>query len=100
LCPGLVRTPILDGGKYGRWIREYPKDKVRKLMESTRPFPVERFVQLALKQIARNKAIIIIPFMYRAFWWMYRMSPSLGISFARMLFHAMRKQLKQFESSQ
>jgi len=98
LCPGLVRTPILDGGKYGRWIRDYPKDKVAKLMESTRPFPVDKFVQLALKQIARNKAIIIIPLMYRVLWRMYRMSPLLGIAFARMLFHGMRKQLKQFES--
>jgi len=98
LCPGLVRTPILDGGKYGRWIRNYPKDKVAKLMESTRPFPVDKFVQLALKQIARNKAIIIIPLMYRVLWRMYRMSPLLGIAFARMLFHGMRKQLKQFES--
>ena len=94
LCPGLVRTPILDGGKYGRWIRDYPKDKLAKLMESTRPFPVEKFVRLALKQIARNKAIIIIPLMYRGLWRMYRMSPLLGIAFARMLFHGMRKQLK------
>ena len=99
LCPGLVRTPILDGGKYGRWIRDYPKEKVTELMESTRPFPVERFVQLALKQIARNRAIIVIPFMYRVLWRLYRISPLLGIAISRMLFHGMRKQLKQFESS-
>jgi NAD(P)-dependent dehydrogenase (short-subunit alcohol dehydrogenase family) len=98
LCPGLVRTPIIYGGKYGRWIRDYPKDKVTELMESTRPFPLDKFVELALKQIARNKAIIIIPLMYRILWRMYRMSPSLGIALSRMLFHGMRKQLKKFES--
>lgn len=100
LCPGLVRTPIIHGGKYGRWIRDYPKDKVTKLMESTRPYPLDKFVPLALKQIARNKAIIVIPLMYRIFWRMYRISPFFGIALARMLFHTMRKQLKQFESSQ
>jgi len=98
LCPGLVRTPIIYGGKYGRWIRDYPKDQVNKLMESTRPFPVEKFVQVALKQIARNKAIIVIPSTYRVLWRIYRISPLLGIGVARMLFHGMRKQLKQFES--
>jgi NAD(P)-dependent dehydrogenase (short-subunit alcohol dehydrogenase family) len=98
LCPGLVRTPILHGGKYGRWIRDYPKDKVAKLMESTRPFPVGKFVELALKQIARNKAIIVIPLMYGVLWRTYRLWPLLGIAMSRILFHAMRKQLKQFGS--
>ena len=99
LCPGLVNTPILDGGRYGKWIRDYPKDKVVEFMEGTKPIAVEKFVQLALKQIARNKAIIVIPFMYRAVWRLYRISPLLGIAFARMLFNMMGKQLKEFEPS-
>ncbi len=99
LCPGLIQTPILDGGKYGKWIREYPKDEVRKYMESVRPLPIDKFVQLALKQIARNKAIIVLPMMYRIFWRLHRMSPLLGIAIARMLFQTMRKQLKKFEST-
>lgn len=98
LCPGLVRTPIIHGGKYGRWIRDYPKDKVTKLMESTRPMPLDKFIPLALKQIARNKAIIVIPLMFRVLWRLYRVSPLLGIAISRMLFHGMRKQLKSFES--
>jgi NAD(P)-dependent dehydrogenase (short-subunit alcohol dehydrogenase family) len=98
LCPGLVRTAILDGGRYGRFIRDVPKDKVVKLFESTRPFPVEKFVQLALKQIARNKAIIVIPLTYRIWWRIYRLSPWLGIALARTLFREMRKRLKQLES--
>ena len=97
LCPGLVRTPIIHGGKYGRWIRNYPIDKVTKFMESTRPIPLDKFIPPALKQIARNKAIIIIPGMYRVLWRMYRISPCFGISLSRWLFHGMRKQLKQFE---
>jgi len=97
LCPGLVRTAILGGGKYGRFLRDVPKDDVVKLFESTKPLPVEKFVQLALKQIARNKAIIVIPGLYRVFWRMYRISPSFGIALSRMLFRQMRKRLKQLE---
>jgi len=97
LCPGLVRTPIIHGGKYGRWIREYPIEKVTALMESTRPVPLDKFIPLALKQITRNKAIIVIPGLYRVFWGMYRISPSFGIALSQRLFHGMRKQLKQFE---
>jgi NAD(P)-dependent dehydrogenase (short-subunit alcohol dehydrogenase family) len=98
LCPGLVRTPIIEGGKYGGWIRDYPKDKMAALMESTRPYPLDKFIQLALKQIARNKAIIVIPAMYRVLWRMHRTSPLMGIAISRMLFLGMRKQLKQFGS--
>ncbi len=100
LCPGLVRTPIIHGGKYGRWIRDYPIDKVTEFMESTRPYPLDKFVPLALKQIARNKAIIVIPLMFRVLWRMYRISPLFGIALSRMLFQRMRKELKKFESSQ
>ena len=97
LCPGLVRTPIIHGGKFGRWIRDYPIDKVTELMESTKPIPLDKFIPLALKQIARNKAIIVIPGLYRIFWRMYRISPSFGIGLSKRLFLGMRKQLKKIE---
>ncbi|MGW8323954.1 MAG: hypothetical protein ACWGSD_20630, partial [Thermodesulfobacteriota bacterium] len=71
---------------------------VTKMMESTRPYPLDKFVPLALKQIARNKAIIVIPLLYRVLWRMYRISPLFGIALSRMLFHTMRKHLKRFES--
>jgi len=93
LCPGLVRTPLLGGGKYGRWIRDYPAEKTAEFMEGLKPLPAEEFAQLALRQIARNKAVIIIPAMYKPLWWTYRVSPFLGIAFARMVFQRMRKEL-------
>ena len=97
LCPGLVRTPIIHGGKYGRWIRNYPIEKVTALMESTKPIPLDKFIPVALKQIARNKAIIVIPGFYRVLWRLYRIVPSFGIALSRRLFHGMRKQLAEFE---
>lgn len=97
LCPGLVRTPIIHGGKYGRWIRNYPIEKVTELMESTKPIPLDKFIPVALKQISRNKAIIVIPGFYRVLWRMYRVWPSFGIGLSRRLFQGMRKQLAEFE---
>ena len=66
-------------------------------MESTRPIPLEKFIPDALKQITRNKAIIVIPGFYRILWRMYRFFPSFGIALSRRLFHGMRKQLAEFE---
>ena len=93
LCPGTVKTPILEGGKFGRWIRNYPPDKVNRFMNSTRPMPVDTFVKIALKQIAKNKAIIVIPAYYRIVWWISRLSPVLGIRLSTKLFLIMRKAL-------
>ncbi len=100
LCPGPIRTPILeDGGEYGRWIRDYPKDKLSELMESSKPLPVDKFAHIALREIARNKAVIVIPSFYKILWWLNRLSPLVGIGLAGMLFKGMRKRLKQFETS-
>ncbi len=93
MCPGTIKTPILEGGKFGRWIRNYPPDKVNKLMNSTHPVPVDTFVKIALKQIAKNKAIIVIPAYYKMVWLLGRLSPVLGIRISTMLFNAMRKAL-------
>ncbi|MBT3311255.1 MAG: SDR family oxidoreductase [Desulfobacterales bacterium] len=94
LCPGAIQTPILeDGGRYGRWIRSYPKEKLDAFMASARPLPVDIFANVALKQISRNKAMIIIPFRWKILWWMSRLSPGLGIIFSKLMFKGMRWKL-------
>ena len=39
LCPGLIRTPILEGGKYGKMLMDIPPEKVRPLWEKLKPIP-------------------------------------------------------------
>jgi NAD(P)-dependent dehydrogenase (short-subunit alcohol dehydrogenase family) len=96
LCPGAIQTPILeDGGRYGRWIRSYPKEKLDAFMASARPLAVDKFAQIALKQIARNKAMIIIPARWKTIWWMHRLSPGLGIIFSKLMLKGMRWKLGQ-----
>ena len=81
LCPGFVRTPILEGGgKYGKHLMELTPEQERDLLdliEKFRPMSPNVFARKALDAIARNKAIIVIPSWWKLLWWMDRLSPSL-----------------------
>ncbi len=39
---------------------------------------VGRFTEQALRHVAANRAIIIIPGRWKLIWWLHRLSPSLG----------------------
>ncbi len=94
LCPGVIRTPILiGGGKYGKMLMEIPSDKQRLMWEKMRPLPPNIFAQRALKAVAGNKPIIIVPSWWKVFWWINRFFPSTGIVLARKMFLDMKKQV-------
>lgn len=80
LCPGAVDTPIATGGRFGKVLSPLPPAMQRQLWEKTNPIPPETFARSALSAIARNKAIIIIPWKWKLFWWLYRLSPSLTLA--------------------
>jgi NAD(P)-dependent dehydrogenase (short-subunit alcohol dehydrogenase family) len=90
LCPGAVRTPLLEGGMHGILSRENLGEAERKAMreffERLRPMEPSRFAEAALDAVARNKAIIIVPSWWRALWWIDRLSPSLSLVLAQRLF--------------
>ena len=93
LCPGVIRTPILEGGRYGRMPEEIPPEKLRQLWEKLKPMPPDIFAYKAINSIAKNKAIIIVPSWWKLFWWIDRLFPSLGINLAGMNFQKVQKQL-------
>jgi len=93
LCAGVIRTPILEGGKYGKMLIDIPPEKVRQLMEKLKPIPPELFAEKALKSVEKNKAIIIVPSWWKRYWWMDRLSPSLGIFLSRKHFQKVQKEL-------
>ncbi|HEV3143753.1 MAG TPA: SDR family oxidoreductase [Gemmataceae bacterium] len=76
ICPGVIRTPILDslGGKS---VQPISVEKQRAVIERLRPMDPNRFAEKVLRAVARNRAIIIVPAWWRLFWWMYRLSPWL-----------------------
>jgi short-subunit dehydrogenase len=94
LCPGAVRTPILEGGgKYGKMLIDIPPEQMRRMWEKLKPMFPNVFAEKVLNSVARNKAIIIVPSWWKLFWWMNRLSPSLGISLAQWRFQKMQKEL-------
>ena len=94
LCPGVVRTPILEGGgKYGKMLVDIPPEQIRRLLEKLKPMSPDLFAKKVLNSVAKNKAIIIVPTWWKLFWWINRLSPSLGIFLAQKRFQKMQKEL-------
>lgn len=99
LCPGAVRTPILEGGRYGKILIDISPEQIRQLWEKFKPMPPNIFAKKALDSVAKNKAIIIVPSWWKLFWWIDRLSPSLGILLAQKSFRKVQKELGIVERS-
>lgn len=95
LCPGVVRTPILTGGKYGRLKMGHTSDEeILKWWEPLRPMAPEKFAERALRAVLRNDAIIVVPPWWKAFWYLERLSPAVSMRLAGLTL----KRLREIES--
>lgn len=93
VCPGVIRTPILDdGGKYGKNLVYISPEQQRVMWEKLKPMAPNVFANKTLDAIAKNKAIIVIPSWWKLFWWIDRLSPSLGIFFSQKHYEGMMKE--------
>jgi NAD(P)-dependent dehydrogenase (short-subunit alcohol dehydrogenase family) len=65
LCPGFVRTTILEGGgKYGKMLIDLSPEQHRQMLEMIekfKPISPNIFAKKALNSVSKNKAIIIVP---------------------------------------
>jgi NAD(P)-dependent dehydrogenase (short-subunit alcohol dehydrogenase family) len=96
LCPGVIRTPILSYGKYGRvGFEGVTPEKMNKLWERTFPMDVEVFARRALCAIAANKAIIVLPRWWKIAWYLERLSPWLSLKLAEIGMRKMRRYLRE-----
>ena len=94
ICPGVIRTPILEGGgKYGKMLVDIPSEELRRMLEKLRPMSPNLFAKKVLNSVAKNRAIIIVPSWWKLFWWINRLSPSFGILLAQKHFQKMEKKL-------
>ena len=94
LCPGAIRTPILaNGGKFGRILYNVTSEKILSLWEKSRPIDPDELVSKALKAIAKNTAIIVVPSWWKLVWGIHRLSPMLGMRLCRRAFIEMHKDL-------
>jgi NAD(P)-dependent dehydrogenase (short-subunit alcohol dehydrogenase family) len=88
VCPGAVDTPILDNGPPADLA---PRDgwtmTGRDYMAKAgfTPMPADQFASRALRQVARNKAIIVVPGKAKAMWYFQRISPGAVDRVGRMM---------------
>jgi hypothetical protein len=61
------------------------------MVEYQRPIPPERFAEKALRAVARNRAIIVIPSWWNVIWWLNRLSPSFGFYLGRKALETMKR---------
>jgi short-subunit dehydrogenase len=90
LCPGVIRTPILAGGKYGR-NNGLSGESMLKFWEGFRPLAPEKFAVRALHAVVRGDAIIVVPAWWKAFWYLERLSPALSMRAARLPLKRLRE---------
>jgi len=80
LCPGVIKTPILKGaGKYGKDLSNLPETFVEQLVEKLRPMDPNIFAIKVLKDLSRNKMVIIYPSWWKIMWWIERLNQNLSL---------------------
>lgn len=94
LCPGFIRTPILQGGVFGRQVQAIPEPFAEQLWKRLRPVTAERFVSKALPLLQKNRAIIVYPWRWRVAWFVDRLLPGLGRYASRKAFETFQAQLQ------
>lgn len=103
LCPGFVRTPILDnGGKYGKTLVKLSAEQqklISEMIDKFKPMDPRLFARKALNCVAKNKAIIVLPKSYQVFWWINRLFPSLGMFLGRQSYQKGQRKLGIVETT-
>jgi NAD(P)-dependent dehydrogenase (short-subunit alcohol dehydrogenase family) len=96
ICPGVIRTPILeDGGRYGRLAAKLDPETMRALWERLRPMHPDLFAAKALDAVARNRGLIIIPAWWRLLRVIGSLFPSLVLALAVRDLRRVRPLLKR-----
>jgi len=97
LCPGVIRTPIMKAGKYGRMnLAPDAEPTMMKLWEQLRPMDPRLFARRALRKVARNAPIIIVPSWWRLFWFVERLSPRLSSWLWAKIYERMQRELAPY----
>jgi NAD(P)-dependent dehydrogenase (short-subunit alcohol dehydrogenase family) len=91
LCPGVIKTPMVLGGLSNRDLQLELGTAQRENWLRRLPMDPHSFAQQALRQIARNKPIIVIPSWWRLIWWLDRTSPQLSILLAQKQFERLKR---------
>jgi NAD(P)-dependent dehydrogenase (short-subunit alcohol dehydrogenase family) len=95
LCPGVIRTPILTGGKFGRInVEGLSEGKILEMWEKMRPMDADVFAGKVLRAVARNEAIIVVPAWWKALWYLERLAPTVSAKLWESVHARMRADLE------
>ncbi len=95
-CPGVIRTPIMTGGKFGRNIQNLSKKQEKSFLDSIekiKPMDPALFAKKAIDSVAKKKFIVILPRWNKLFWIMDRISPTFGLIFSKFGYKNIKKSL-------
>jgi hypothetical protein len=91
-----VRTQaLIDGGKYGKILLPVPPEVFKAIVDRQHPMQADQFAEQALRAVAKNRAIIVIPSWLRIVWWLYRLSPTLGLYLGRKMLEATKRTVER-----
>ena len=91
VCPGAVRTPILYGGRYGRFTASLDERVLAPVVERLRPMDAAPLARRILAGVERNRAVIVEPAWCRALWYLARLSPALADRVSALLLTQVRR---------
>jgi NAD(P)-dependent dehydrogenase (short-subunit alcohol dehydrogenase family) len=98
LCPGAVETAALDASPPAdlpRGATEPVTPRAYLAVVRQEPVPAEQFARLALRSMAADKAVIVVPRRARSLWYLHRLSPGLTRLATAMVARRVRRRLIQ-----
>lgn len=98
LCPGPVRTPILNGGRYGRLKSGLDHPVAAGYVERLRPMEPSLLARRVVRALDRDPDIIIEPTWWRILWYLDRLSPRLSAKLWYSMYQRLRRDLENARS--
>jgi NAD(P)-dependent dehydrogenase (short-subunit alcohol dehydrogenase family) len=95
VCPGLIRTPIMDGGRFGRIKLNTDMKQMQAQYERLRPMAPETLASRVLDAVEGNRFIIIAPRWWKLLWYLERLSPALGERLAHVVYRRARRMIEE-----
>lgn len=94
VCPGTISTPMIENGASPeRWVGTYSREKLETFFQSANGMAADTFAKKALDQIAKNKAIIVLPASYKMLWFINRFSPNLAMGLSQKIYKEIFKRI-------
>lgn len=92
ICPGYIRTPMLDSSEaVNNTMENWKKSLLIILFEKLSAITPDTCAKLILKGVAKKKTIVFTPKIGRLFWWNYRIWPMMYMRMLRFFHRLDRK---------